>query len=43
MEKSISVTKIVKAKDVTGAENVLKDRICQTPFIELSENNGMDN
>ena len=43
MEKSISVTKIVKAKDVTGAENVLKDRICQTPFIELSENNGTDN
>lgn len=43
MEKSISVTKIVKAKDVTGAENVLKDRICQTPFVELSENNGTDN
>ena len=43
MEKSISVTKIVKAKDVTGAENVLKDRICQAPFIELSENNGTDN
>ena len=43
MEKSISVVKIIKTKDVNGAENIFKDRICQTPFIELSEAENGDN